>query len=189
MWIRLAALVTLVESSPGKALGRTAIVKLPYLLQELRGVSLGYDFRLYTYGPFDADVLNDLGAAQSLGAVQVRTVINSLGYGYEIRVGPGGETVKARANDWLRENRQHLEAVAAEFGGCSASDLELVSTIIYADRELAARSEPVSLDIVVRRVREVKPHFNEVFVQDKVRALHAKGYLCGPRGVAGTTGR
>ena len=68
VWIRLAALVTFVESSPSQVLGRTAIVKLPYLFQELYGVSLGYDFRLYTYGPFDSDVLHDLGSAESLGA-------------------------------------------------------------------------------------------------------------------------
>ena len=177
MWNRLAALVTLVESSPGKVLGRTAIVKLPYLLQELQGLSLGYDFRLYTYGPFNNEVLNNLTSAESLGAVTVKTVLYQVGYGYEIRVGPAAEAIKAKAADWLREHSRQLAAVAREFGACSASDLELGTTILYADREFAARHEAVTQDVLVRKVRAVKPHFSEAVVQAKVRELQGKGYL------------
>jgi uncharacterized protein len=177
MWRRLAALVTLVESSPGQVLGRTAIVKLPYLLQELQGLPLGYDFRLYTYGPFVSDVLNDLASAESLGALTVKTVLYPVGYGYEIRSGPAAESIKGKAADWLREHHRQLESVAREFGGLSASELELASTIVYADREFASRSEPVAPDTLVRKVREVKPRFTEAAVQTKVRELQAKGYL------------
>jgi hypothetical protein len=41
---------------------------------------LGYVFRLYTYGPFDADVLNDLETAQSFQSLHVKTVIYPSGY-------------------------------------------------------------------------------------------------------------
>jgi len=33
-------------------------MKMKYFLQELKEVPLGYDFRLSTYGPFDAEVLS-----------------------------------------------------------------------------------------------------------------------------------
>jgi hypothetical protein len=177
MWIRVAAIVTLVESSPSKVLGRTALVKLLYLLEELHGLSLGYDFRLYAYGPFDAGVLYDLGCAQSLKAVTVETVVNPLGYGYEIRSAAEAELVKQNAADWVRQYRHLLEAVAQEFGSWSASDLELATTILYADREFAASSEAIGQADLVRRVHGVKPHFSEAIIQGMVRNLLARGYL------------
>src|SRR5262249_12172233 len=54
---RLATIVALVERSSGKSLGRTAVMKLLYFLSALRGVQLGYRFTLYSYGPFDSEVL------------------------------------------------------------------------------------------------------------------------------------
>src|SRR5262245_57066827 len=104
VWVRLATIVALIESSPNKVLGRTAVVKLPYILQVMRGLPLGYDFHLYTYGPYDSDVLSDLGLAQSLEAVTVKTVLNPVGYGYEIQVGPNAEWVKKKATSWLEAN-------------------------------------------------------------------------------------
>jgi hypothetical protein len=52
-WDRIGLIARLVEKAPGQTLGRTAIVKFAFLLQALRKVPLKYDFRLYTYGPFD----------------------------------------------------------------------------------------------------------------------------------------
>ena len=67
-WFRLGVLTQLVESSTTR-LGRTALMKLAYLLQTVRRVPLGYDFRLYTYGPYQSDVLNDLGRLETMQAV------------------------------------------------------------------------------------------------------------------------
>ena len=51
------------------AKGEKLFVKLFYFLQELNGVPLGYDFRLFNYGPFDSEVLSDLSTACGLDAV------------------------------------------------------------------------------------------------------------------------
>src|SRR3972149_3482778 len=67
-WNRLALITALVKEMPG--LGRTAIMKLPFFLVVLRNVPLDYDLRLYTYGPFDSNVLDDLSYAESLEAVK-----------------------------------------------------------------------------------------------------------------------
>ena len=72
---RLAVIAKLATLAPAGYLGRTALMKFCYLLQTVRQVPLGYRFTLYSYGPFDSDVLSDLGTAvQYLG-----------GYGYRIR--------------------------------------------------------------------------------------------------------
>src|ERR1700674_384358 len=57
---RLAVLTRLVKRSPMKDLGRTAIMKLAYFLTIVRDVPLGYRFTLYSYGPSDSSVLQDV---------------------------------------------------------------------------------------------------------------------------------
>ena len=69
---RIATLVAIAERRPG--LGRTALMKICYLLQTLGDVPLGYHFTLYSYGPFDSDVLADLASAEVLGGVSSRVV-------------------------------------------------------------------------------------------------------------------
>ena len=44
--LQTAILTSLVKSAPNKP-GRTALMKFAYLLQTIRGVPLGYRFRLY----------------------------------------------------------------------------------------------------------------------------------------------
>jgi len=177
-WRRLALIVALVERAPGQVLGRTAIVKLAYLLQILRGVPVGYGFRLYTYGPFHADVLSDLDSARSLQAVTVKTVPHPTGYGYEVRPGPEAEGIKARAAEWLSRHQADIEWVVDSFAGHTASELELLSTCVYVDRELAARGQSdVAAEELVRRVREVKPHFPETQVAALVRSGQAQGWF------------
>ena len=69
VWNRLGLICSLVEKSKGKA-GRTALMKFAYLLKALKCVPLDYRFTLYTYGPFDSDLLDDLSYAEALEAVQ-----------------------------------------------------------------------------------------------------------------------
>ena len=51
--------------------GKTAFMKMAYLLQELYEVPLGYRFSLYTYGPYSAEVLADLEYAKLRKRVEV----------------------------------------------------------------------------------------------------------------------
>jgi uncharacterized protein YwgA len=176
-WQRLGMITTLVERAPNQTLGRTAIVKLAYLLQTRRHVPLGYDFRLHTYGPYDADVLNDLASAQTLGAVQVKTLLYPVGYGYEVRPGVAADTVKDRGRELLTRYQEEIDWVLREFGSRTAADLELISTIVYVDRELASPGEAVAIEELARRVREVKPHFAEAYVLATIKGIQEKELL------------
>jgi hypothetical protein len=176
-WQRLALITTFVERAPNQTLGRTAIVKMAYLVQVLRGVPLGYDFRLYTYGPFDSEVLGDLEYAQALKAVEVQTVLYPGGYRYDVRPGPLATAVKAQAGDWLARYQPAVDWVVKEFGGCTASELELLSTIVYADQEVSRNRQTLTAEELAHRVREVKPHFTKSFVLDKTNSLLARGLL------------
>jgi hypothetical protein len=173
-WCRFAVFATLAEQAPSKCLGRTALMKFAYFLQEARGVPLGYDFTLYSYGPFDSALLNDLDYAQTLGAVTVTAVSRGKNYGYDIQPGEKADEIKAKACEFLARYRDDFDWVIAEFGNLRAVELELASTIVYADREALAAGEKLTLRELTRRVLAVKPRFTEseagATVDDLLRA-------------------
>jgi len=67
-------LALLAEFARRAKLGRTAIMKLCFFLQESRGLPLGYQFSLYSYGPFDSDVLSDISSAERMSLLKSNTV-------------------------------------------------------------------------------------------------------------------
>ena len=175
--MRNAIVARLVCKAPRQTLGRTALMKLMYFLQELKEVPLGYDFRLYTYGPFDSEVLSDLGTATNLNTVVEKTVIYPRGYGYEITGGKHAE----RLSDELQLNNaklaEQIDAVVEEFGSFGAAELELQSTIVFVDREFVCGGSPALVSAVVERIQQIKPHFDEKTILDRVTGMQRKGWL------------
>jgi hypothetical protein len=158
---RLALIPILAKKSANGYMGRTALMKYMYFLQTLRKVPLGYRFTLYSYGPFDSDVLADLGMAEDLGAVESNSVAYPGGYGYEIKPGRTAEWLQKRAAKFLSQYKSDIDWVTENFGRYTSPQLELISTIIYVDREAARNRERVSIETLARRVQEIKPHFRD----------------------------
>lgn len=161
---RMALISVLAEQSPKGAIGRTGVMKLLYFLQVLRDVPLGYRFTLYSYGPFDSDVLSDLADSEALRAVKATINQFSGGYGYQITPGPNANWLQERAVEFLGEHGEDIEWVMANFGNLNSGQLELVSTIVYVDQEAAENNQGLSLDEIGEIVHEIKPHFS----QDKI---------------------
>ncbi|MBX6320575.1 MAG: hypothetical protein IRY94_01990 [Rhodospirillaceae bacterium] len=174
-WNRLAVIVSLLEHVQPSALGRTALMKCLYLLEAMRGVQLGYHFRLYTYGPFDSDVLDDLTYAERLGAVVSDAKLYSAGYGYEIRPGPKAVEVRDRAQGFLAGVGDDIAWIAAHFAPRSAVELETLSTLVFVDR--AASGRRIDLDEIVDRVHGIKPRLSREAILREARALLADGLL------------
>src|ERR1700737_3830914 len=134
---RLGLLPALAEQAAAGHIGRTALMKYMYFLQVLRGVPLGYNFSLYSYGPFDSDVLADLSSAEALNIVHVTPVEFSGGYGYRIQPGARSEAAKRSVSQFLEKHRGDIDWLFASFGSLNSAELELASTIVYVDRELS----------------------------------------------------
>jgi len=166
---RIALIAYLAEHSPGNWIGRTALMKLCYFLQVLRDVPLGYNFSLYSYGPFDSSVLSDLGDAEALGIIEETPL--QTGYGYRIKNVVSDEDLKELAGGFLKEHKADIDWVTQEFGMKSASDAELDSTIIYVDREASEAGVQLSEDNLVQKVRDVKPHFDDNKIRKHVQYL------------------
>jgi len=167
-WLeRIGVIAALVDKAPGQTLGRTAVMKLAYFLQVLKKVPLGYDFRLHTFGPFDPDVLDDLAYARIYGAVKERMIVQSEGYHYEIKPGKRSAHVQEESESWLDHHREAIDWVIQEFGSLTAPDLELCSTIIFADRENLKERKNVSLEELAKQVHGIKPRFRFPYVLKK----------------------
>lgn len=172
---RLAVITTLAEGRG--SFGRTALMKYAYFLQTLRGVPLGYRFSLYSYGPFDSDVLADLDTAESVGGVKSTVMYFTGGYGYKIEPGERAKKLKELAATFLSRYRGEIEWVQREFGEWSPADLELASTLVYSDREARDNHEDLTLEQLAGRVNVLKPRYPLSRIQEMGSNLSEKGLL------------
>jgi hypothetical protein len=173
--LRLAVIANLAEKLSGK-LGRTAIMKLTFFLQELRGVPLGYSYRIYTYGPYDGQVLTDLKVAESIGAVQTEQFEWDGGSGYTIKAGKK-PTMSVDDQKLLSSFLNDIEWVANEFGDLSASDLEVESTVFFVAKSAEREKQNVSSEAIARAVRAIKPHHSEARILKHIERLQQRGLI------------
>ncbi len=172
----VALIAHLVARAPTK-LGRTAVMKCAYFLKTIRHVPLPYRFGLYTYGPFDSDVLDDLQYAEALGAVEGHLVEYPRSSGYEYQRGPKLEEIASRSKDFLARHQASVEWVLKEFGRRTAMELEMASTLVYVDRATQAEKRTVTIADLARKVHDVKPHLPIDTIEKEARELKEKGLL------------
>lgn len=157
----------------GQNLGRTSIMKCLYFLQEVEKIPLGYRFRLYTYGPYDPEVLSDLDHAEALGRIQSRLVTFPNGnQGYLYRVA----SAKPKSAP-SGEHRTKIAEVARAFAGRSAGDLEMASTIVFVDRHHQRAGRTVPVEQLIAEVQEIKPHLERDRIRSEIEKLRGMGYL------------
>jgi len=158
--LRTMVLTALVKRSP-KSPGRTALMKFAYLLQAVRGVPLGYRFRLYNYGPYDEQVLADAREATTAGLLKSQLVTYSHGYGYEFSPGDNADGDLSDQAEFLAGCSVDIDWVISNFGNDSASRLELISTLVFA---LCDKNKKLERSQLIDRVHEIKPHFSKVII-------------------------
>ena len=169
---RLGLFAELAQTVRG-TFGRTSLMKLCYFLQAVRKVPLDYEFSLYSYGPFDSDVLSDLQSAENMGVLSSTLVQYPGGYGYDIRPSEKGDKARELARDFLEKYKTDIKWVAETFGSRTASDLELLSTIVFLNSEEGIRDNRT----LAERVKSVKPHFPEEQIQRQIGWLEQQRML------------
>ncbi len=173
---RLAIITELVRKAPG-GFGRTALMKCLFFLKTLKEAPLPYNFRLYTYGPFDSDVLDDLQYAESLGAIESAVCPYPGGYRYEFSVGPEADRIKKQVSEFVLQQKDNIDWVVKEFGGRSALELEMASTLVYIDRAFAEQGTKVSIEGLAKNVHDVKPHLSIDKIVKEAQELSKRDFL------------
>ena len=143
--------------------GKTVLQKLVYILQTVYRVPCGYDYILYNYGPFSGELADDLSFFASMDGVKIEW---GQGFGYKIKKADKTEHFRERGKGFLTKYAPQLEKVVEEFGGMNAKELELRSTILYVSRE-----EPIGKEVLLNRVKEIKPHFSISEIDSAYREL------------------
>jgi uncharacterized protein YwgA len=174
---RIALIAALVARAAPTRLGRTAIMKCLFFLKVLKSVPLPYSFGLYTYGPFDSDVLDDLKYAEALGGVQSTLVEYSRARGYEYQSGSGLKELEQQAGQFISRHRGSIDWVLKEFGKRSAIDLEMASTLVYIDRTTNGSRAKPTIAGLAKKVHAVKPHLPLDTIEREARSLKDKGLL------------
>jgi len=162
--------------------GKTALQKMIYLLQELYKIDCGYNFDLYTYGPFNAQLLDDLDSTEHLGGVKVNRIDTSYG-GYEIIPGDKADYILKKGEKFINTSHtsDKISQLITDFGNFKAADLELRSTLIYVDHDLKRYySQPTQpeLDEIIKVVKDIKPKFSLEKIQEVGQELKENSFIC-----------
>jgi hypothetical protein len=155
-------------------------MKMVYLLQTVKKVPLGYDFELYLYGPYSAQVLDDLSIAVFWGALQEEYYSTRNGYGYRITL--GGSAKNPPQNKQIRRSRtepykEAVRWVVEKFKNYTASEMEAVGTLVWIDREVRDNRETLSMDKLLDIAVEIKPNFPREGFQQLAEKLVEEGIL------------
>ncbi|HKM17125.1 MAG TPA: restriction endonuclease [Limnochordia bacterium] len=156
--------------------GKTAMQKMVYLLQAVYEVEFGYNYNFYTYGPYSADLSRDLKIIEHHGGIEINYV-NSETRGFRIKQGANHTQFAEKAASSIRRAKSKMDAAISEFGEYNARELELRSTIIYAERDLRENGESLSLNRFVELVYNLKPHFEPDYIVEVIGELEKKGFI------------
>lgn len=174
-WHQYAAISYVAEKAKGSPyLGKTAMQKLVYLIQELAVVPIGYRFRIYNFGPYSSDLAEDLTYVEYLEGIRVDFIpgLNS----YKIELGGKSQFLMEKADEFFKQYRAGMDRIIAEFGHQKARELELISTVIYVARMLQAMNS-YSEDGVANQVQGIKPKFSPEEIRQTIKDLQSKKYV------------
>ena len=154
--------------------GKTAFMKMAYLLQELYGVPLGYRFSLYTYGPYSAEVLADLEYAKLRQQVEVEYLGDPQG---GFRITPSEVAGESNwQNEPIAKYSRELNELVEHFGSFNARELELRTTSIFLWKRIRPR-KPEDVDTLIETVRLLKPHFSKMAIRSAIDDLINDGVI------------
>lgn len=140
----------------GSWCGETHVQKATYLLKELCGVPLKFDFILYMYGPFSFDLRDELTEYRAYGLIGLEV---QPPYGPRLKVTDLGKDLMRRYPLTLGKYREHIHLVTENLGARGVGELECLATALYVTRHYPGL---VSLKDRAKELQGTKPHIPEM---------------------------
>jgi uncharacterized protein YwgA len=157
--LKLAALLR----KNGSWAGETHIQKSAYFLQELLGVPTSWQFILYKHGPYSFDLTEALNFMEAQDFI--RWEPKPFPYGPSISTGARGEQLRDEFPSMPKRYAKQIEFVAQKLGPKGVSDLERISTALYATLEGWPEQDRAE------RIIELKPHVTPQEARQAVNEL------------------
>lgn len=156
-------------------MGKTAVMKTIFMIQQVKHIDLGYEFSIYTYGPYNADVMEDIDELVADGLLSSNVYFYKDYIGYTLSATDSGGKAASNLKD---EETVALKEILGFVRGKSAKDLELYSTIIYVeDWYLKNNKTNNNIAAIIKKVHELKPHFSERVIQNAYTCLSDVNFL------------
>ena len=152
-------------------LGKTKLQKLVYLIKEVGKVPIGFNFRFYNYGPYSDNLAETLDFVTSLQGVNMRYDINQ--NMYEISPGENASKLVDKADSELRPYYSTIDSILAAYGGKKVKELELITTILYANKYYDAKS----VTTLSKITRDLKPKFSTATIKEAIEKLSENDLL------------
>ena len=154
--------------------GKTALMKFVYILQHVYKVPLGYEFSIYTYGPYSSEVMGDIDYANANDVIRIHRDNYSSGMvRYSISCGDNAKKYLDHASEIIHRYQSSIQEMLSFFGKKSAKELELLATIIYIYFNFQTNGWDMS-EVTVN-VHEIKPYFSMETIQSEYDRLSELG--------------
>lgn len=153
---KFAIITYIAKSTMDKgSLGKKALQKLMHLSHEIRNVPVGYNFQLYTYGPFSRELAGDVDLLDSMGLISVH--FDPSRNGYEIKAVDKSQEILSKNEVFVSSVKDDLDFIIDRFGGRLAKELELSSMITFILKNKLVDVDDD--DAIVDKFLEIKPHY------------------------------
>jgi hypothetical protein len=130
--------------------GETHLQKATYILEEVLGVPVDFEFVLYKHGPFSFDLRNAIGSLRTQRFLEWE--VKRERYGPSLKPGPMSDLLKRQFSTAVEEFNPMIDFVASRLGSRDVANLERLATAIYVTLEgTPAESR-------AKRINELKKH-------------------------------
>jgi len=170
---RMLILAKIASKQPG--IGKTAMMKCVYLLQTIEDVPFGYEFEIYTYGPFSSSVTDEIDFARQKGYLSISSTVYPEYVGYNINCGNTGRQALNEENDYQYD--EAIDSILSVFGSKTARELELLSTILFVSCTYVKNSTNSQRNDICDTVSKIKPRFEMREISNGYDFMQSKGYL------------
>lgn len=158
----VSGVVSALENLTGKKPCKKTLQKIFYLIEEA-GDQIGFDYTIHFYGPYSADL--DYEIQDMIG--QGELSIEYTQYGHLISTIDNHEVGKSELSE-LQEN------VIERFGMKSASELELLATALFVQRN----TEDANVSEIVFGVKRIKgTKYSDAQIGSAIKELCAADYF------------
>jgi len=168
---RLATITYIIDRE--KKIGKTALTKILFVTQERFNVPLKYNFSLYLYGPYTAEISSEIAYLDCSGLICNKAELINNYIAYDLTtIDNITANVYGENRDFIEEYKNVINNVVDYMSGMPVKELELVATLVFAWSRFFKEKNKV-----VKKVQEIKPHFAQKEITEKFDELLQKDFL------------
>lgn len=154
------SLIKSIQEFTGESPCKKTIQKIAYLIQEANE-NLGFDYSIHFYGPYSADLDSEIRYLCNCGDLN----IDITDHGHMLSVSDSLE---------VPPTAQAVQNIIAHFGLKSPSNLELLATTLYVQRETPNSNSQDIVDSVVK-IKGTK--YPEIQIKMAIKELESNNYF------------